>query len=119
MSAGVQPEYLYLATAGVCLIGIFIFGAFIPDVIVENNAQTFTEFKENLKSYQHWFHLIWKNCIALMIDMFCVSFFTSWSYYLYDDYDAGVPLWGKNSDLMVNHDTFLQLLTCVLFWRLF
>jgi len=114
MSAGVPTIAIYLATAVMCIVGVLVFMFIIPDIPIKNNGQTLTEFVDNLKKWRNWFPLIWTNCLALMLDMFCVSFFTAWGLYIYSDKHE-VPLWGKGSSTLVSHDGFFAFTNTLTF----
>merc|ERR1740124_794472 len=113
-NVGLSPFWLYFATAVLCCLGIFTMYSRIPDIVIENNGQTLPQFIDNLKQIRQWFPLIWKHCIALMIDMFAVSFFTAYNIYFWHG-GKSLPMDGINTSDLLNHDTFFSIINCCTF----
>lgn len=81
--------YFFIACANV--FGLFFYAFFIPNIEFAATNDTVMTFFVDLKKITHWFPTIWKHCLALAIDMCCVSIFSSVFYYIYDlDH---IPLW--------------------------
>ena len=75
----------YFMISGSCLAGALFFYLYIPYVEFESSHDGAIRFKENLVLWREWFFQIQGNCFALMIDMFCVSLFSSLVYYIYNE----------------------------------
>jgi len=113
-NAGMSAFWLYMTTAILCCLGIFLMHWKIPNIVIENNGQTFPEFIDNLKKIKQWFPLIWQHCFALAIDMFAVSFFTAYNIYFWHG-GKDLPMDGINNSNLMNHDSFFSILNCCTF----
>ena len=89
LGAGLDPVYLYFAVILAIGNGVIWWFAYIPpdaqslsSVAAPNSLR---HFREGVKAMGEWLPLIKWNCLALMIDMYAVSFFTSIPFYVYND----------------------------------
>lgn len=89
LQAGV---YFFIGAMNLCGLLVYIF--FIPNVEFEGTTTTIRVFFEDIKKFKQWLPTVWKHCFALMIDMFCVSIFSSIALYIFDV--ADVPLWPRS-----------------------
>lgn len=88
----------YFLISGVNILGAWFFYYYIPYVEFEasyDNIKLFVEYIKDFKecdasSPRSWICSIWINSLALMIDMFCVSMFSSIVYYLYETEELGL-----------------------------
>ena len=77
----------------------------------------FSRFAADIKTIGEWFPSIAPHTIALMIDMYCVSFFSSIMLYILNDSHAGgmVALLGPNTSTLVPHDYYFAVYNCFTF----
>jgi hypothetical protein len=102
---------LYLFVCALVGVGSMIYFFRIPNVPIKNNSVNAGEFIANLKQWREWFPKIKFNGLALMVDMYCVSFFSAALLYIYNDGAAGtglVPLFGAGT-LLFSHDWFFAI----------
>ena len=108
---------LYIFVCALIFLAGFIFFTRVPHIPMKNNSVTVTDFITNLKKWNEWFPKIKFNGLALMIDMYCVSFFSAALLYIYNDSQPGVgkvPLFGEGTYL-VSHDWFFAITNCLTF----
>ena len=108
---------LYIFVCALIFLAGFIFFTRVPHIPMKNNSVTVTDFITNLKKWNEWFPKIKFNGLALMIDMYCVSFFSAALLYIYNDSRPGVgqvPLFGEGTYL-VSHDWFFAITNCLTF----
>lgn len=89
LEAGV---YFFIALMN--LVGLLVYVFFIPNVEFEGTMTTVALFITDIKKFRDWLPVVWRHCLALMIDMFCVSIFAAIALYIYDVDE--VPLWPKS-----------------------
>jgi hypothetical protein len=89
LGAGIDPMYLYYAVILGIGNGILWWFAYIPpdaqSLSTSSNTNNLRTFREGIKAMGEWLPLIKWNCLALMIDMYAVSFFTAIPFYVYND----------------------------------
>eukprot|EP01045_Picozoa_sp_COSAG04_P018654 COSAG04_NODE_1741_length_5729_cov_3.082416_4_plen_422_part_00 len=83
IGANLPVVYLHFAVAVACVIGMAVFCFTIPDQHQEGHK--FSEFVDGLRYWNQWLPTIAPHCIALMIQMYAVTFFTSFPFYVYND----------------------------------
>jgi hypothetical protein len=103
----VRPEIVYLITLGALACGLAMFTFGIPVVSIHNNADTFSAFVDNVKHWREWLPPISWHCIALAIDMYCVSLFSGVMLYILNG--DQVPLFGPDSSTRLPHDWFFVM----------
>jgi hypothetical protein len=104
-SVGLQAGvYFFIGAMNLCGLLIYIF--FIPDVEFEGTTTTIRVFYEDMKKFKDWLPTVWRHCFALMIDMFCVSIFSSIALYIFDV--SEVPLWPR-SETQVPKNAFAMV----------
>ena len=89
LGLGVDTMYLYyfviLATGN----GIVWWFAYIPQdahaLSNTSNTNNLRTFRESVNAMGEWLPLIKWNCLALMVNMYVVSFFTAIPFYVYND----------------------------------
>ena len=99
------------------VLAAFIFFTRVPNIPMEHNSVTVKDFAANLKEWKQWFPKIKWNGLALMLDMYCVSFFSAALLYIYNDstpVTGRVPLFGEGTYL-VSHDWFFAITNCLTF----
>eukprot|EP01084_Bolivina_argentea_P267872 454839_1 len=103
----ISVVYLYITTSIMGFIGIIIWLTKIP-IIESYNNQNFKQFINNLKLYKQWLPKIIFYSIALMIDMFMVSFFSAINQYILDG--NKLPLFGQNDNThFINTNDFFSI----------
>jgi hypothetical protein len=100
----------YLVIGGANLLGVVFFLCGIPFIKFDASNDNVKKFFVDAKSIKIWFPAIWKHCLALMIDMFCVSLFTSIVYYIFDI--DNIPLWPKSDITMPKNAFYAITNTC-------
>lgn len=93
----------YFMIAGSCIAGAIFFYYYVPYIEFEASHDGVARFRENMVLWRDWFYYIRTNCLALMIDMFFVSMFSSIVYYIYDKDE--LPIW-TNSDVTISRNVF-------------
>ena len=83
VGANLPVVYLHFAVAVACVIGMAVFCFTIPDQHQEGHKVS--EFVDGLRYWNQWLPTIAPHCIALMIQMYAVTFFTSFPFYVYND----------------------------------
>eukprot|EP01052_Picozoa_sp_SAG31_P027419 SAG31_NODE_2567_length_5464_cov_2.804660_1_plen_94_part_00 len=58
---------------------------YIPREKTSGPGPKLSEVVEVLANAQAWFPQIWPNCLALMLQMYAVSFFTAIPFYMYNN----------------------------------
>jgi hypothetical protein len=94
---------VYGFIAAMNLIGLIVYVMFIPNVEFEASKDNVRVFWADLKRYKEWLPIIWKHCLALMLDMFAVSIFSAIALYIFDIKE--IPLW-PHSDTKVPKNAF-------------
>ena len=80
--------YLFIVAANIA--GLLFYIYLVPNIEFEASSDTMYTFLKDLKCWREWFPTIWKHCVALMIDMCCVSIFSAVALYIFDA--AEVPI---------------------------
>jgi len=104
-AAGVPTVAIYFVVAAMLALGAVVFATQVPAYEIENNAATLTLFKEQMFQIDTWLPKIWVNCLALMIDMFCVSLFSGIMLYILNGHKVGL-LSPSSDNWAVPHDWF-------------
>jgi hypothetical protein len=81
----------YVLIAILNLVGLAFFLGGIPYVAFEASKDNAIKFLKDMSTFRLWMPTIWRHSIALCVDMFCVSLFSSVVLYIYDTGD--IPLW--------------------------
>ena len=89
---------IYGLVAGMNIFGMFFYYFCVPDVEFEASGDSVMTFIEDIKRWRQWFPIIWKHCIALSFDMFCVSLFSSVVLYVYNV--DPIPIWPRSETTM-------------------
>jgi MFS family permease len=92
LEAGVSAGYIYFGVMIFVLVGIALFLVRIYRESGVRTAITLIEFIYELRQWKSWFpHIQW-HCLALMVDMFCVSMFSPGvMLYIYDSPYVSFP----------------------------
>ena len=82
-----------------------------PSAPLRPERAHFARFVGDIRSAGSWFPRIFPHTIALMVDMYCVSFFSSIMLYLLNDSHPGgqVALFGPNTKTLVPHDAYFAV----------
>ena len=101
---------LYIFVAVLCVLAMFVFHVYIPDVSMKNNSVDVTEFLKNVKLWRNWLPQLKWLALALACNMFSVSFFSGIMFYILND-RSYVPLFGQfdHEHLLVNHGWFFTI----------
>jgi hypothetical protein len=84
---------------GICnIIGLLFFYFVVPYIPFEASKDNARKFLSDMATFRLWVPTIWRHCIALMADMFCVSLFSSLVLYIYDVED--LPIWNESKTTM-------------------
>jgi hypothetical protein len=94
-------SYVVIAIANLC--GLAFFWSAVPYIPFKASADNAVKFLKDMMVARQWVPTIWRHCVSLMIDMFCVSLFSSIVLYIYDTDD--IPLWPR-SDTTVPKNAF-------------
>jgi len=108
LELGAPLQSLYAMVCVLVAAGSLIFMTRIPNIPIADNSVTTAEFIENVRQWRSWFPAIKFNAVALMLDMYVVSFCSSGLQYIFNDskpVTGKVPLFGGDSGL-VKHDWF-------------
>ena len=87
-------------------------------VAAERDTSHFGRFLRDVRTAGRWFPKMGPHTIALMCDMYCVSFFSSIMLYVFNDSHPGgkVALLGPNTtSLLVPHDAYFAVYNCFTF----
>jgi hypothetical protein len=103
-SIGVTTSAIYFFVLVCNILSLFMFYFTIPVTTMKHNGQSFGDFIQSMKVITTWGPAITWHSTALMVNMFFVSM-NSVMLYIYNDAKV-VPLWGSNSDVLVNHDDY-------------
>jgi len=115
VGANVDPLDLYIAVMCLIVIGSLVFCFYIPisDLGARSASEVWQQFVKGAKEWRNWFPVIRWNCLALMVDMYCVSVFTSMPFYIYNNDwpDGGLIslVHGTASDALMNHDRYFAI----------
>eukprot|EP01084_Bolivina_argentea_P119292 211529_1 len=102
--------YIYATVFICCFLSIFLFLLRIPGPKSYNHQQTFKEFVKHIVCWRQWLPNIKWYCVSLMVDMFCLSYNTAISQYIYDG--DTMPLFGLLCDdkWMIKQNVFFCVL---------
>lgn len=102
--------YIYITVSICCLISTVLWLIRIPIPESYDHQQSFGQFINHLIDWRHWFKDIKIYCLALMIDMFCLSYNTAINQYIYDG--DQFPLFGiiYTKKIMISQNVFFCLL---------
>lgn len=89
---------IYGIVGGMNVFGLFFYVFCVPNVEFESSRDTIRTFIKDLKEWRAWFPVVWRHCIALCFDMFCVSLFSSVVLYVYDV--DPIPIWPRSETTM-------------------
>ena len=109
-AAGVPPVALYLAVMVLVLVGMAVFAWRIPHVPIKHNADSLSAFWDNFVHWREWFPLIVWHCLALTVDMYCVSLFSGILLFIFNG--TQVPIFGPASATLFPHDWFFAIHNC-------
>lgn len=89
LGLGLPTMYLYYFCIMATGNGIVWWFAYIPPdahaLSTTHHSNNLRTFREGVKAMGEWLPLIKWNCLALMINMYAVSFFTAIPFYVYND----------------------------------
>lgn len=89
LGLGLNPIYLYYFVIMATANGLVWWFAYIPPdahtLSNTSNTNNLRTFREGVKAMGEWLPLIKWNCLALMVNMYAVSFFTTLPFYVYND----------------------------------
>lgn len=94
---------IYVVIACVNVAGLLFFHFVVPKIDFEASQASISDFVRDIKLWREWAPLIWKHCLALSLDMFCVSLFSSVALFVFDV--SHVPLF-PYSDTLVPRNGF-------------
>jgi hypothetical protein len=80
----------YFFIAGASLLGALFLKLGIPHVEFASSNDNAKKFYHDLKLWRDWLPHTWKHTLALCVDMFCVSMFSSIVYYVYNVEDVPI-----------------------------
>eukprot|EP00744_Colponema_vietnamica_P009215 GILI01013126.1.p1 GENE.GILI01013126.1~~GILI01013126.1.p1 ORF type:complete len:469 (+),score=49.80 GILI01013126.1:26-1432(+) len=86
------------------LIGLLFYIFAIPNVPFEASNDTVRKFWKDLNEWREWLPIIWKHCLAMSLNMMCVSLFASVVLFIYNV--DPMPLWPK-SETTIPKNAFL------------
>jgi hypothetical protein len=80
----------------------------------------FGRFRSDVRTIGQWYPTMWAHTVALMVDMYCVSFFSGIMLYLFNDssyrgHEGQVALFGPNTSTLMPHDAFFAMYNCFTF----
>lgn len=104
---GMEAMYMYYIVLGALVCAVLMFFFTIPVVTIENNGQDLSSFIDNLRHFREWLPHIWVNCLALMVDMFCVSVFSGIMLFVFNGDE--VPIFGSDSKVRMDRDWFFVI----------
>ncbi len=88
--------YFFIAVAN--LGGLLFYIFVVPNIEFEASYSNAKSFLKDLVRVKQWVPEIWKHCLALCIDMFCVSVFSAAVNFIFDVEE--IPLWPDSSVVM-------------------
>lgn len=103
--------YIYAMVCVSCLLSVLLWVSSIPILSSQCNVVSSSEFVSHIVSWREWLRSIRWYCLAMLINMFCVSYNTAINQYIYDG--RRFPLLGElwsGTTWMVEQNVFLALL---------
>lgn len=108
---GLDVLYIYITVGIACFLSIFLWLFRIPiPTSYRETGQSFSQFMGHLRSWREWLPAVKWHCIALLVDMFCLSYNTAINQYIYDGQQF--PLFGVIAPrfMIIDQNVFLMLL---------
>lgn len=113
VGVGLNPEWLYFAVISALLGGMAVWLLYVPVEKTSGPAPSMGAIGRVLGKAGEWLPPILPNCLALMLQMYAVSFFTAIPFYIYNNEfpDGGKisMIFGTGTTALMNHDRYFAV----------
>eukprot|EP00484_Ammonia_sp_Unknown_P020946 CAMPEP_0197032380 /NCGR_PEP_ID=MMETSP1384-20130603/11070_1 /TAXON_ID=29189 /ORGANISM="Ammonia sp." /LENGTH=423 /DNA_ID=CAMNT_0042462029 /DNA_START=36 /DNA_END=1304 /DNA_ORIENTATION=+ len=110
LDSNTSVVYIYLTVFACCSMSVFLWLLRIPIPSSYDHQQSFREFMDHLLLWRQWLPHIKVYCIALLFDMFCLSFNTAINQYIYDGDTFPLFGWIYPYKIMMDQNVFFCVL---------